>query len=287
MLTLQRFVPVAALLIASAFTGHSAMAAGASGNWAEGPHTRARLIAASRSGGEAGEIAIQIELDQGWKTYWRNPGDAGVPPQLDWSRSGNLKSSAAAWPIPKRLPDPYGQSIGYKGGLVIPVRLSASDAGQPVTVRLEMEYGVCAEVCIPVTVSLALELAPQLSTSPHDELIARWKARTPSTSADGNGLTLAAVAALNSGKTGLLITIEGAGGLKAPDLLVEGPADFYFTIPELVSQKADQAVFRIEIDGAKSLSELKGHSMTLTLIGNKKAREIKWPLGKLLKQGPA
>ncbi len=280
---LQRLMPIAVLAVAVIGAGPWPLAgaeASVAGDWAEGPHTKARLIAARWDGGAAAEIAIEIRLERGWKTYWRNPGDAGVPPRLDWSGSQNLKSTSAAWPVPVKLPDPYGQSIGYKGNVVVPVRLGAEEAGKPIKIRLDLEYGVCAEVCIPVNAKLSLDLAPGGQDGRFEALIADWKARTPAREAGASGLSVSAVQRLTGGKTGLMVSITGKGGLTAPDLLVEGPEAFYFSIPELVSKQADRASFKIMIDGADDAGALMGHSITLTLIDGKRAQEITWPLGK-------
>ena len=287
MMFLCRMAVLANLAIFLSLAPTKPVLAGGTGEWVEGPHTRARLIAASWSGVGDADIAIQIQLEDGWKTYWRNPGDAGVPPRFDWGQSTNLKTATASWPIPKRLPDPYGVSIGYKGSITIPVKLKTSNAGQVVRIKLDMEYGVCAEVCIPVSSTLALELSPNPEDETHNNLIAAWKAKVPSKDPASSGLKLTAIEPLKDGKMGMLVTMTGTGGLKAPDMLVEGPAEYYFSIPELVSKTTDQATFKFEIDGAKTLDHLKGKSMILTIIDKSRALEMNWPLDKFLKPDPS
>ncbi|RME94510.1 MAG: cytochrome C biogenesis protein, partial [Alphaproteobacteria bacterium] len=86
-------------------------------SWAEALHARSRLITATEhTDGAARRLVagIHVQLEKGWKTYWRSPGDAGLPPSFDWSGSRNVKSATVLWPAPKRFPDPYGASIGYK-----------------------------------------------------------------------------------------------------------------------------------------------------------------------------
>jgi DsbC/DsbD-like thiol-disulfide interchange protein len=93
--------------------------------------------------------AVRLTLDPGWKTYWRAPGDAGIPPQFDWSRARNLSDVAISWPTPHVYEDNGMQSIGYKGTVVIPLYLTPANPVKPVRLRTTMSLGVCADVCMP------------------------------------------------------------------------------------------------------------------------------------------
>lgn len=93
--------------------------------------------------------AIEVRLAEGWHTYWRVPGEAGIPPEFDWSGSENLASVAYEWPRP-RIIESYGMmSFGYEERLVLPVRLVPRDAGAPVAVSVTIDYGVCDDICMP------------------------------------------------------------------------------------------------------------------------------------------
>ena len=99
----------------------------------------ARLIAArarDESGGRVFRAGVEIKLKAGWKTYWRYPGDSGVPPVLDFSESENVKAVTVLYPAPMRFPDGAGgNSIGYKGDVILPLHVVPQDAGKPVTLR--------------------------------------------------------------------------------------------------------------------------------------------------------
>ena len=113
----------------------AAAAAGARVRWAEGHNSRARLIAGTAGRGIAG---VELQMPEGWKTYWRNPGDAGgVPPSFDWSKSENLAGAKVLYPAPKRFTDRAGDTVGYKGTVVFPVRLDAQGPGKPIDLRLD------------------------------------------------------------------------------------------------------------------------------------------------------
>lgn len=101
---------------------------------------------------------LEIRLQPGWKTYWRSPGEGGIPPSFNWSGSANLASVDVRFPIPKVM-DQYGlTAIGYDSDTVFPLIVTAKDASQPVSIRAEIEIGVCDEVCIPMTLRLKGEL---------------------------------------------------------------------------------------------------------------------------------
>lgn len=93
--------------------------------------------------------ALRLTLKDGWKTYWRAPGDAGIPPQFDWSRSGNVGDVSITWPAPDIFDQNGLQSIGYEDQLVLPVEITPSNPAKPVRLRGEMDLGVCKDVCIP------------------------------------------------------------------------------------------------------------------------------------------
>ena len=98
--------------------------------------------------------ALNLTLAPHWKTYWRAPGETGIPPQFDWSGSRNLKSIALHWPSPEVIMLSGMQSIGYLDRLVLPVEIVAIDPARPVELRLQMALGVCKDVCMPAAFSL-------------------------------------------------------------------------------------------------------------------------------------
>lgn len=98
--------------------------------------------------------AVELQLAPGWKTYWRSPGDAGIPPSFDWSGSQNVKSIRLHWPAPKVFESNGMQSIGYDEQLVLPVEVTPEDPSRPVRLSVAMELGVCDEICLPAEVEL-------------------------------------------------------------------------------------------------------------------------------------
>ena len=93
--------------------------------------------------------ALRLTLKEGWKTYWRAPGDAGIPPQFDWSGSQNVGDVSITWPAPDVFVQNGLQSIGYADQLVLPVEITPANPAKPVRLRGDMDLGVCKDVCIP------------------------------------------------------------------------------------------------------------------------------------------
>src|SRR3974390_586917 len=91
--------------------------------WQQDAHSAARLLAGSRSGAVLlGGIAFQLK--PGWHTYWRTPGDSGVPPRFDFSKSDNVEAVTVLWPAPKKFDDGAGGvSLGYPAQVGLPLRI--------------------------------------------------------------------------------------------------------------------------------------------------------------------
>src|SRR5215467_12177452 len=132
--------------------------------WQRDGHSAVRLLAGSRSGAVLlGGIAIQLQ--QGWHTYWRNPGDSGVPPRFDFSKSDNVEAVTVLWPAPKKFDDGAGGvSLGYHDQIVLPLRIVAKSVDKPVTLRAAVEYAVCEKLCIPVDANAELSFNSVAST---------------------------------------------------------------------------------------------------------------------------
>src|ERR1700716_1810411 len=111
--------------------------------WQRDGHSAVRLLAGSRSGAVLlGGIAVQLQ--PGWKTYWRTPGDSGVPPRFDFSKSENVEAVTVMWPAPTRFDDGAGgSSLGYHDQIVLPLRIVAKNADKPATPPPAIKHAVC------------------------------------------------------------------------------------------------------------------------------------------------
>jgi len=102
--------------------------------------------------------ALRIRLAPGWKTYWRAPGDGGIPPRFDWDGSRNLGAVRFHWPAPEVFHQNGMRTIAYQGELVLPIELTPRQPGRDVALRAEIELGVCQDICMPVQVRVSADL---------------------------------------------------------------------------------------------------------------------------------
>jgi DsbC/DsbD-like thiol-disulfide interchange protein len=185
-------------------------------DWAPTAKSQARLIAGS------GDLAgFEIALAPGAITYWRDPGDAGLPPTLDFSLSDNVASVEPEFPAPKRIKEADGgEAFGYDGGIVFPLRVKPRDPSKPATLKLNADFAVCEKVCLPAKARLELEL-PTAQASPHASAIDAALAAVPRAIPQKNFGTLEA---LNANSWRLCSAHEDG----APrDLFVEAPEGWW------------------------------------------------------------
>jgi DsbC/DsbD-like thiol-disulfide interchange protein len=203
---------------------------------------------------------LEIELDPGWKTYWRMPGDAGIPPQFDWSRSQNLKSVEVLWPAPHRFSDKGGETIGYKDRVVFPLRIMPDNPDAPVALDLSLFFGVCQDICIPGNGELAATTGRADPAAA--ALIASFAARVPQLLKPNSPFRVAASKLEMADPPSLILHLEGARDLSGLDIFVEG-ADFaYFHAPQHAGPGEWIVPFSTQGDPAR----LRGKQLKLTLV---------------------
>lgn len=201
-------------------------AAGQSPSSARELHSQVTLL----SGGKQGEhwlAGIEITLDQGFKTYWRNPGESGLPPRFDWSGSENLASAEILWPAPARHEDAGGIAYVYSRKVVLPVRVKAASPDKPVKLALSADYGICKDICIPAHAELGAALS---EAGPDRAAIEEALAKVPRPQALGEQAELSVLSAEPSGseKSTLTVTVQAPTGTK-PVLFAEGPENWYLS----------------------------------------------------------
>ncbi len=238
--------------------------------WVDHGHSRVRLIAGGAPEAGVVDLGIQIDLEPGWKTYWRTPGDSGIPPSFDWSRSADVAAADVAWPAPVRFDDPFGQSIGYRDEVVLPVRVKLSEpATEPVRIALDLHYAVCSDICVPVRTALDLELDPETPVKADQAAaIARYAALVPqpATRADGPRVAAARAEARDDGLE-LVIDIAGSTPAAATEVLVEGPPGVYVGMTrEAPGEGGDGKRFTARVDGADGRDDLRGKQVTVTIL---------------------
>jgi DsbC/DsbD-like thiol-disulfide interchange protein len=102
--------------------------------------------------------ALRLRLAPGWKTFWRAPGDAGIPPRFALEPSENLAGLVPVWPTPEVFDVGGLRTIGYSRELLLPLRVMPERAGAPVRLEGRIEMGICSDVCVPATLALSATL---------------------------------------------------------------------------------------------------------------------------------
>lgn len=241
--------------------------------WQHDTHSAVRLLAGSRSGAVLlGGVAIQLQ--PGWKTYWRTPGDSGVPPRFDFSKSDNVEAVTVLWPAPMKFDDGAGgTALGYKQQVVLPLRIVAKNSDKPVTLRADISYAVCDKICIPVEAHAELSFASVASTEDGALSDALNAVPKPANIGDPNPLTIRDVK--REGKTGVLVDVI-APEAKDVSLFVEGPTpDWALPVPKLVAHSPPGVKrFAFELDGLPPGVSPEGAALKLTLVGGDRAYEF-------------
>lgn len=266
-----------AALAACGIVAISSVMAGAADEspWSEDVRSSVRLIAGANKNGDAQlRGGIEIKMQPGWKTYWRYPGDSGVPPHFDFSGSENLKDVKVLYPAPHLFTDETGQSLGYKEKVIIPLAVSPQQPGKPVRLRLKIDYAVCEKLCVPA--EGRAELVLEVGESSHNSELVAAEGRVPKQVAAAQaGLTARRV---NSGRKPLVAVDLGAPTNQTVELFVEGPTpQWALPIPKPVqAAPAGRAQFIFELDGLPPGVDPKSQlDLTFTVVTGERAIEVK------------
>jgi DsbC/DsbD-like thiol-disulfide interchange protein len=251
--------------------------------WDGEPHGATRLIAGAAlklTDTKIVRAGIEIRLDPGWKTYWRYPGDSGVPPTFDFGGSENIKSVTTLWPAPERFADGAGgYSIGYRGDVILPLRIVPNDATKPSSLRLKLGYAVCGKLCVPAQADLDLTLSGKAGAE--EPTLTAAEARVPrrATLGEGRGLRIASVHRQTEGKPEhVVVTVAAADGVPI-ELFVEGPTpDWALPLPQATSPAAGNAPgmrqFTFDLDGLPPGAHPEGALLTFTAVTPSEAIEV-------------
>jgi suppressor for copper-sensitivity B len=278
---MKRYFAILAALLWLGLAGGPAWSQGTSqgsaSSWASTPEARLRLLSAVTGGRglAAVPLGLQIQLQPGWKTYWRSPGDAGLPVTVAWTGSTNLAGAEFDWPVPTRFTLFGLDTFGYEGEVVFPIQARPADSAKPLGLRLKVDYLVCAKVCIPRSANLALDLpASEARPSDYAQLIDRFQAQVPGDGA-AHGLTLKSARAAGDSRTPVLrVSVDSLMPFKAPDLIVEGPGGLYFPKPRVaISDSGHHALLDIAVRRLPGGPPLAGAALTITVTDGNRGLE--------------
>ncbi len=240
--------------------------------WQQDEDVSVRLLSAQNTTGHEKELllGLEINLGEGWHSYWRSPGITGNPPDFDWSGSENFKSAAFLYPIPQRFGSPPLDAIGYKGNVVLPLRVTLQEKGKALTLKGQLNLLVCKELCLPKNFDLALTI-PEGAALPSNEndLIDAALARLPK---DAANASLRITKATTKDDT-LFLEIESDKPLTTLDLFLENNADLLFGRPSIkMGPSGKRATLEVQLDEPLEDGEkLDPSILTATLINGDEA----------------
>jgi DsbC/DsbD-like thiol-disulfide interchange protein len=247
--------------------------------WVEAQAARVRLLAGKDPAqpGKSVLAGVEIAMAEGWKTYWRNPGEAGVPPNFDWSGSTNTASIKVAYPAPMRISDPAAEMIGYKTSVVFPIAMVPRAPAEAVALRLALEFAVCREICIPAQASLELRLPPLARLGAPAATLAAARARVPRPQASrraGDPELLGVRSRLTGPSPMLEIDAKFPGGGAGADLFLEAPEGMFVPMAKKLGGASDGRLrFVVDLAPGGNAEDLKGKELTLTLVSDAGASE--------------
>jgi thiol:disulfide interchange protein len=148
------------------------------------PQVRAELVAHAPQGVGPGKplwLGLKIEHQPHWHTYWKNPGDSGLPTTLQWTLPSGVQAADITWPTPKRLPIGPLMNYGYENMLLLPVAVTVPTGFNASTldIQLRADWLVCKEVCIPEGGDFLLKLPAQAATAAHGALFEATQRAVP------------------------------------------------------------------------------------------------------------
>jgi len=210
-------------------------------------------------------------LDPGWHTYWRYPGDSGVPPKFDFSHSENLDTARVLYPAPNGFKDEAGIFIGYRDHVIFPVEVTPRDPKQPVRLKLDLFYAVCDKLCVPASGHVDLVFSPAQAGGFDQRIDAALGSVPKQVNAKEAGLTLQRI----SGAPKPMVAVDLAN-TDVREIFVEGPnADWALPIPKAVQgAPAGHQKFSFVLDGMPPGTDPKAPvDLTFTIIGRDSAIE--------------
>ena len=203
--------------------------------------------------GKTYSAGLYIKLEKEWKTYWRNPGDAGVPPSIMAEPNSNLTNIAVDFPLPLRIVDESGTAFGYHDEVLFPITITPKDVGQPLSVHFSSFFGVCQKVCTPAKFEAMLNFSPKSAPSTDAAMISKWQGLVPK-----RGEIVKSVRVVDKH-----LKLEFMSSVT--DVFVEGPDNFYFGQPQFDS---NGAIASLKVAGLKNDAELKGVELRITANAN-------------------
>ncbi|MCF8475247.1 MAG: hypothetical protein K9G26_11175 [Emcibacter sp.] len=242
-----------------------------SSSWIISAHSKSRLFI----GGYDKEkhvihLGWQVTLEDGWKTYWRTPGDAGLPPRWTWKDNKNIRAISIFWPIPERMHIFDMETYVYKHEVILPIDVAVKESKTSVLVALDLDYMICEEICIPLEASYQLDISDveNIKISPFQKAqLDQYRALVPQRITDDT--ILVRIDPENSHR--LQVTFPDNYD-DVEDMIIEGPQGILFGQAKALSQnyfevpyQGDEMQAGLDVTMTFLLKDGSGHEVTLRI----------------------
>jgi suppressor for copper-sensitivity B len=223
--------------------------------------------------GATAELGLTLALKPGWKTYWRTPGDAGIPPRIDLGATAvNVAGLDVAYPAPHRFGAADAPSLGYSGTVTLPLTVHLADPARPARVVLSVMLGVCRDICVPVTEEIVAEIVPGASGAA-SAVIAAARRAVPHPVAAGAPLSVVALSRADAADPVVLLDIDPGPDGPVGDVFVEAGDDWVLPQPTRVGDVGGRSRWRVVLADAPAGRPVAGAELTVTILGAGRATE--------------
>jgi DsbC/DsbD-like thiol-disulfide interchange protein len=244
------------------------VASAARSEWTAADDAQMRLLLTPAKDGTI-EGGIELLLEAGWYTYWRNPGEAGVPPVFDFSGSENIAEVQVFYPPPMRKDDAGTVSLIYQDEVVFPLTVKPLQPGAPVTLRVDAKFGVCREICVPTHANAAVTLTPGADADPLSaERLRGFEERLPKPAKPGH-FDIEKVA---EGSDALTIDVRMPESSYS-DLFADPPEGWFIGQPVFVERVDGISRYRLSLKGRPHDAQVRGQRFRFVAVAGGEAIE--------------
>lgn len=207
-------------------------------------------------------LGVDLNLGPGWKTYWKSPGDAGLPTEFDWSGSSNVIDAEVQWPAPSRLSILGFETVGYTHEVLFPVRLKVRDPNVETRIRLKLAVYACSTICVREERVLDATIQPGAG-GPSQAAIDAWRSKVPE--ATSHVLSVLSIERSSTGPASLRIEVASSRPLLAPDAFIESDPPLSGDRPVVTFDHGNRATLAVELPG-ETANSIRDRTVTATVV---------------------
>lgn len=266
----RRIAIAASLLLAAPFMPTAAQAE--TTDWATNEGGRMRIVALAPDARGTVRGALQIEPKAGWFTYWREPGDAGIPPHISFPEASGVSLKKMSYPVPQRFDNGEAREIGYDMAVSFPFELSVKDQSQSSVITASAFIGICRNICIPFKADFNLSLQADAGTSFAEAMIINdAEAKLPEAPSTDFSVTQYAVS--SDGNTLHLRLQLPKDAPKKPQVIVTGPEGHVLFSDGNGTREDESYSLELPIGKLPKDYRMKGKRWGILVLAGKRAME--------------